>query len=122
MNLMIRLFLLILTFLSSFTGFIRKTFSPGNTFIFAHSAGNWYQASQYNAVFYLLNKLSPGDDIILYYQSQPYSYQVDQVKLVSNQELDYLISATSHRRLTLMTCWPPGTTLKRLIVIASPKN
>ena len=29
----------------------------GNTFIFAHSAGNWYQANQFNAVFYLLNKL-----------------------------------------------------------------
>ena len=28
----------------------------------------------------------------------------------------------SQKQLTLMTCWPPGTTLKRLIVIATPKN
>ena len=30
---------------------------PGNTFIFAHSAINWFQASQYNSIFYLINKL-----------------------------------------------------------------
>ena len=40
----------------------------GNTFIFAHSAGNWYQANQFNAVFYLLNKLENGDSFFLVYK------------------------------------------------------
>lgn len=91
---------------------------PGNTFIFAHSAGNWYQANQFNAVFYLLNKLEAGDEIIVYYQSQKYTYTVQETKLVKGDQISYMSSKPSQNQLTLMTCWPPGTTLKRLVVIA----
>ena len=94
----------------------------GNTFIFAHSAGNWYQANQFNAVFYLLNKLAAGDEIIVYYQSKKYNYIVNETKLINGDELNYMSSKSGRNQLTLMTCWPPGTTLKRLIVIAIPKN
>jgi len=92
----------------------------GNIFIFAHSAGNWYQANQYNAVFYLLNKLVKGDEINLYFQKKLYNYSVEEVKLVNANEINYL-NNNPKNQLTLMTCWPPGTTLKRLIIIAKPK-
>jgi len=92
---------------------------PGNVFIFAHSATNWYQASDYNAVFYLLNKLTVGDSLTLYYQNQPYTYSVTDKKIVSPDQIDYMKSS-SRRQLTLMTCWPPGTTLNRLIIVATP--
>lgn len=92
----------------------------GNTFIFAHSAGNWYQANQFNAVFYLLNKLVKGDTIDVYYQSQKYSYSVIELKFIKGSELQYLKSKGNQQQLTLMTCWPPGTTLRRLVVIATP--
>lgn len=91
----------------------------GNVFIFAHSAVNWYQASDYNAVFYLLNKLEIGDSITLYYQNKPYTYSVSQKMVVSPNDIDYMKSS-SQNQLTLMTCWPPGTTLKRLIIVATP--
>jgi len=91
---------------------------PGNIFIFAHSAGNWYQANQFNAVFYLLNKLVVGDEIILYYQDQDYHYMVSETKLVNGSDVSYLKNNSANQQLTLMTCWPPGTTLKRQIVIA----
>jgi len=90
----------------------------GNTFIFAHSAGNWYQANQFNAVFYLLNKLVKGDEIIVYYKNKDFHYTVSETKLVKGSEVNYLKSSSDREQLTLMTCWPPGTTLKRLIVIA----
>jgi len=93
----------------------------GNTFIFAHSAGNWYQANQFNAVFYLLNKLEAGDEIIVYYQSKKYNYVVNDSKLIKGSELIYMDNIINQKQLTLMTCWPPGTTLKRLIIIATPK-
>ncbi len=93
----------------------------GNVFIFAHSAGNWYQANQFNAVFYLLNKLEVGDEIIVYYQSEKYNYIVNDSKLIKGNELIYLENNINQKQLTLMTCWPPGTTLKRLIIIANPK-
>lgn len=94
----------------------------GNTFIFAHSAGNWYQANQFNAVFYLLNKLVAGDEIMVFYQSQKYTYTVSESLLVSGSDTSYLTNEDATDRLTLMTCWPPGTTLKRLIIIAQPQD
>jgi len=93
----------------------------GNTFIFAHSAGNWYQANQFNAVFYLLNKLEIGDEIIVFYQSQKYNYIVKETKKIKGSESSYMLSFSNQKQLTLMTCWPPGTTLNRLIVIANQK-
>ncbi len=91
----------------------------GNVFIFAHSAGNWYQANQYNAVFYLLNKLKRDDKIFVYYKNKKYSYSVTEVKTVNSQQTDYLSRDFGNQQLTLMTCWPPGTTLKRLLVTAT---
>jgi len=94
---------------------------PGNTFIFAHSALNWYQANQFNAVFYLLNKLEKGDEIVVYYQKEKYNYKVVEIKIIKGNEVDYLSSNLNTNQLTLMTCWPPGTTLNRLVVVAKPE-
>jgi len=92
----------------------------GNTFIFAHSASSWYQANQYNAIFYLIDKLNSGDEIDLYYQGSKYVYKVSDKKIVAGTDLNYLSNNPNTKSLTLMTCWPPGTTLKRLIVVAIP--
>lgn len=93
----------------------------GNTFIFAHSSGNWYEANRYNSVFYLLNKLKVGDEIQIYYQKKLYRYQVSKKEIVSPELVNFLTRKPANRILTLMTCWPPGTTLKRLIVVAKYK-
>jgi len=91
----------------------------GNIFLFAHSAGNPLDASRYNSLFYLLAKLNPGDAITLSYQGTKYSYVVDHLTKVNPNELQYLTNSHDDT-LTLMTCWPPGTTLKRLLVVAKP--
>lgn len=95
----------------------------GNTFIFAHSSVDWYIANRYNSVFYLLHKLEKGDKIEMYYKKKKYVYVVTEKKLVESSDVSYLNPnfslATNHSSLlTLMTCWPPGTTYKRLIVQA----
>ena len=90
----------------------------GNTFIFAHSSSDWYQANRYNAVFYLINKLEKNDDIYIYYKNREFHYKVSNKKIVDPKEINYLTEKLAERKLTLMTCWPPGTTLKRLIVQA----
>lgn len=90
----------------------------GNTFIFAHSSADWYTTNRYNSVFYLLGKLDKNDEIYLYYQKQKYLYKVIEKKVVDPSELNYLKGEAKEKTLTLMTCWPAGTNLKRLIVIA----
>lgn len=92
---------------------------PGNVFIFAHSAINWYQASQYNSIFYLTNKLEPGDEIFIYYKGSKYLYSVTEKKIVDASEINYLSKNLNTNSLTLMTCWPPGTDLNRLIILAN---
>jgi len=94
----------------------------GNIFLFAHSSGDWYTANQYNSVFYLLNKLEKKDEINIYYQNKKYTYKVMEKKVVAPFEIDYLIGKRNKKTLTLMTCWPPGTTLKRLIIVAGLAN
>lgn len=86
-------------------------------FLFAHSSGDILMAQRYNSVFYLLNKLSQGDPIDIYYQDQPYHYQVTAVKTVAPESIDYLANVPD-TDLILMTCTPPGTTWKRLLVMA----
>jgi sortase A len=90
----------------------------GNTFLFAHSSRNWEVANQYNAVFYLLYKLKKGDDIYVTYNNQTFHYLVDELNYVDASAVEYLSPDSSKKTLTLMTCWPPGTTLRRLMVTA----
>ena len=89
----------------------------GNVFIFAHSAGDFMEANRFNAVFYLLYKLNKGDDIDLFYKGEKFKYQVTQIKYVEATDVKYLSGNGNEKTVTLMTCWPPGTTLRRLIVV-----
>lgn len=91
---------------------------PGNIFVFAHSGIDFYEAVRYNAVFYLLNKLEPGDEITLTYQRQKFLYRVTEQKIVAPEDISYLTGDPARETLTLMTCWPAGTTLRRLVVVA----
>ena len=95
----------------------------GNTYLFAHSTDNWWDVGRYNAVFYTLNNLSTNDQIVVFFENRRYDYVVTQ-KIISNPEDTSLITANHHgpQQLVLQTCWPPGTTWKRLYVIAMPKK
>lgn len=92
--------------------------ASGNVFIFAHSGVDFSEAARYNAVFYLMNKLEPGDEVQLFYEDKEYRYQVTETKKVKSDAIEYLEQDKTKKTLTLMTCWPAGTTLKRLIVEA----
>lgn len=97
---------------------------PGSIFLFSHSSADFYRATQFNSVFYLINKLEPGDPIDLYYKGEKYTYRVTTKKIVEASAVSYLSGRGNGKMLILMTCWPPGTTLKRLLVFAeltSPK-
>lgn len=92
----------------------------GNTFLFSHSSVNFYEANKFNSVFYLLDKLEKEDEIDIYFDRKIFKYAVTDKKLVDAGDVSYLSGSGSEQTLTLMTCWPPGTTFKRLLVIAKP--
>jgi len=92
----------------------------GHIYLFAHSTDYIWNVGTYNAVFYLLYKLEKNDEINLFYQGHRYRYKVVYKQMVDPSEVEYLTRKTNKEFLTLQTCWPPGTTLKRLLVFASP--
>lgn len=93
----------------------------GTVYLFAHSTDNFWDVGLYNAVFYLLKELNPGDNVVLYYKNQQYDYTVTDRKIVDPSDVSYLMNSLhSPKQLILQTCWPPGTTWKRLLVIAKP--
>jgi sortase A len=89
----------------------------GNSFYFAHSSDTIFNANRYNAMFYLLNKLDLGDSFFIVYEERVYKYKVIDFRQVSGNMVDLLTLSTDKKLATLMTCWPPGTTLKRYLVI-----
>jgi len=91
----------------------------GHIFLFAHSTDYFWNVGTYNAIFYLLNKLVEKDEINIYYKGQRYVYRVIGKKVVDPSQVEYLTRKTNKEFLTLQTCWPPGTTLKRLLIFAT---
>ncbi|MFZ2206938.1 MAG: sortase [Microgenomates group bacterium] len=91
----------------------------GHVFLFAHSTDYWWNVSSYNAIFYLLGKLVVGDDINIFYKGERYVYRVVGSKVVDPSEVEYITRKTNTEFLTLQTCWPLGTTFKRLLIFAT---
>lgn len=87
----------------------------GNSFITGHSSNFWWEEGAYNYIFANLEKLVVGDQAKIYYGGNKFLYQVTSVKVVEPTDLSVL-EQTSKPTLTLMTCTPPGTSWKRLIV------
>ena len=90
----------------------------GHIFLFAHSTDYFWNVSSYNAIFYLLYKLEKNDEVNIFYQGQRYVYRVIGQEIVDPSQVQYLTRKTNREFLTLQTCWPPGTTLKRLLIFA----
>ena len=45
-------------------------------------------------------------------------FEVESEKMVSDKDMSVLESNNDQARLTLITCWPPGTSFKRWVVTA----
>ncbi len=91
----------------------------GHIFLFAHSTDYFWNVGTYNAIFYLLNKLEKGDEIDIFFKGQRYIYKVVNSVIAEPSQVEYLTRKSNKEFLTLQTCWPPGTTLKRLLVFAT---
>jgi sortase A len=94
---------------------------PGNTVINGHR-------DTHAAVFWKLNKLRRGDEIILFVEDATYRYGVAEARKVryvgasdeEHSEHQRLIGYFPEERLTLVTCAPVGLATHRLYVVARP--
>ncbi len=92
--------------------------SVGNSFLFAHSALDFWNFGKYAMVFTLLNKLETGDRIVIFYENRRYDYVVFKKEIVKEFDITPIKRDYNEPILTLQTCDPPGTALNRLIITA----
>lgn len=93
----------------------------GLGYYFAHSSNPSFR-SQFNAVFYLLDKLKEGDDIYIWNEQKRYHYLVSKKEIKDPTETSFLYQTYNEETIVLQTCWPPGTTQKRLLIFAKRTN
>lgn len=101
----------------------KNTGKPGEgkrIFMFAHSTSSPTYFSEYNAIFYQLRLLSEGDLIFVKHNGEALRYKVTEKVVVEANDTHWLTDTSSEEELVLQTCDPPGTTLRRLLVIAKP--
>lgn len=98
----------------------------GNAVISGHSSNYVWKVGKYNHIFKNLNDLKIGDVIVAKVIQNngrviTYRYAVKD-KFITGADDEEIFAKTENETLTLSTCWPLGTTLRRLIVKAEMMN
>ncbi len=91
----------------------------GNVFIFGHSSYLFYDPGEYKTIFRKLDDLDNGDEIVVKSNLGEYKYKVFDKKIINPDEVQVTQDVIKgEETLSLMTCNPPGTTFRRLVVVA----
>ena len=95
----------------------------GQTIIIGHSAPLGWPKIRYNWVFSKLSELNEGDEIIIYFNHRKISYSViRKTFLERGGEIPKNLLTDSENVLVLISCWPPGKDIKRIVVEAALKQ
>ncbi len=91
----------------------------GNAVIFGHSTlPQLYNPGDYKTIFANIFKLQIGDKIYVSLKKKTYSYKIYNINIVNPSDTSLFFQGYDNSYLTLVTCTPPGTIWKRLIVKA----
>lgn len=89
----------------------------GNTVIFGHSTlPQLYDPKNYKTILANAYKIKNGDEIFVTFDKITYKYRVASITVVEPTDLSVLEQDTRDSFLTLITCTPPGTVWKRLVI------
>jgi len=92
----------------------------GNAVIFGHSVlPAFYNPKDYHAIFSTLPTLKKGDEILINYDGLEFKYKVEEYKEVRPDDIEMLEQRFDRRTLSLVTCVPPGTYLRRGVIRAN---
>ncbi|MEK7545191.1 MAG: sortase [Patescibacteria group bacterium] len=91
--------------------------NPGNVVLTGHSSYFPWDQGRFKDVFALLHDVQLEDKIVLFSGGKKYLYTAKSIYEVKPADLKVL-QQTPDNRLTLITCTPLGTNLRRLVVEA----
>jgi|GEM_PF-997822 len=86
----------------------------GEVALTGHSSVFPWNKTSYGQIFALLDKVEKGNVISLIYNNYQYDYQVTGKAVLLPSQVK--TSPTLEQTLMISTCWPIGTSLKRLVV------
>ena len=91
----------------------------GNAAIFGHSTlPQWFDPHNPHAIFATALDTKIGDSINVTVGNKEYTYKVITMTIVPAEDTSYLAQDSDGSYLSLITCTPPGTTWKRLVIKA----
>lgn len=91
----------------------------GNAVIFGHSVlPQFFNPANYNTIFSTLHTLKEGDVIEVASEGIRYRYRIFSFSVVSPTDISVLEQTYDDSYITVITCTPPGTYWKRLVVKA----
>lgn len=89
----------------------------GNTVIFGHSTlPQLFNPKDYTTIFANAYKLQINDAISITIENVSYIYKIKTIRVVDPSDTSVFSQDIDNSYLTLVTCTPPGTTWKRLII------
>lgn len=89
----------------------------GNSVIFGHSTlPQLFNSKSYLTTFTFLPTLKKDDQILVSYDGVTYKFKIEQMFEVKPEDIQILNQNQDGSYLTLVTCVPPGTYLRRLVV------
>lgn len=91
----------------------------GNSVVFGHSTlPQLFNPKDYKAIFATLHTIKIGNQIFVTSENITYKYKIFSIIIVDPSDTSIFSQNFDDSYLTLVTCTPPGTTWKRLIVKA----
>jgi sortase A len=91
--------------------------SKGNAVIFGHSTlPQLYNPKDYKTIFANAYKLKIGEEINVKVENLIYNYKITNITVVDPKDTSIFEQDYNDSFFTLVTCTPPGTTWKRLII------
>ena len=91
----------------------------GNAVVFGHSVlPQFFNPKNYRTIFSTLPTLKENDEIFIDFDGILYRYEVIGLREVSQEDATVLEQHYDGEYLSLITCVPPGTYLRRLVVTA----
>jgi LPXTG-site transpeptidase (sortase) family protein len=91
----------------------------GNTVILGHSFNFPWLGNEYTQIFSYLDKLEEGDIIRVVSDGEVYKYAVSGSQILSVKEANHVVAeSTDTNTLHLLSCWPVGSSLYRIVVSA----
>lgn len=90
----------------------------GATVILGHSSNDVFDSGAYKFVFVQLSKLEVGDSFYAHHEGTRYTYSVTKKEIIDPTEINKVVGDPTKPSMILITCDPPGTALKRLVIFA----